>query len=165
MIFAEWKPIDEIVEIDRLNMADFIEASGGKFDPERRRRTVKKEIEKGAIFILVNRANKLADYVEYWMERDETLNVASIQISSRFRNGSVLRELLSQAYDNLRKNPPSEAITSVHLNNRLSQKLNNKLGFKKIKEKEDRVYFKADGIEFLNNLARFADKQRKVNDE
>jgi hypothetical protein len=153
-------PIEEIAEIDRLNMTDFIEALGGSFDPDRRREKVKEEIEKGAIFILVNSANHLVGYIEYWIEKNRTLNVASIQVIPKFRNGTVLRKLLSQAYYMIEKDPPSEAITSVQINNRLSEKLNHKLGFKKIKEEGDRIIFKASGVELLNSLAYFANKGR-----
>ena len=114
-------PIDEIIEIDRLNMAGFIEALGGKFDTQRRRRALNEEIKKGAIFVLVNRADRLAGYIEYWIEKDKTLYVASIQISPKFRNGAVLRNLLSQAYNKLRKDIPFEASTSVHTNNRFCE--------------------------------------------
>ena len=153
-------PIEEIAEIDRLNMTDFIEALGGKFDAERRREKVKEEIEKGAIFILVNSANHLVGYIEYWIEENRILKVASIQVIPKFRNGTVLRKLLSQAYCKIEKDPPLEVITSVHINNKLSKKLNHKLGFKKIKQQGDRIIFKASGVELLNRLVYFADKKK-----
>ena len=110
------------------------------------------------IFVLVNRADRLAGYIEYWIEKDKTLYVASIQISPKFRNGAVLRNLLSQAYNKLRKDIPFEASTSVHSNNLLSKKLNEYLGFEEIRAEDDRVYLTVGGVELLKNLARFANK-------
>ena len=65
---------------------------------------------------------------------------------------------MSQAYCKIEKDLPLEVITSVHINNKLSKKLNHKLGFKKIEEQGDRITFKASGVELLNRLAYFANK-------
>ncbi len=147
-------PINQIVEIDRQNMAGFIEAQGGRFDSQRRLQSLKDEIKKGAVFIFARRANNLVGYIEYWLE-DNILKIASIQIIPAFRNGTILRELLSKAYINMKENKPSIIISSAHVNNVLSIKLNTKLGLEKIREEKDRLYFQANGPEFLKRLADF----------
>jgi len=90
--------IDQLVELDRLNMAPVIEQAGGKFDPEFRRKRILVELQNGAAFITVERSGKTVAYVECMPQSDDDWKVMSIQVHPEHRSGVLLRDLLRQAY-------------------------------------------------------------------
>jgi L-amino acid N-acyltransferase YncA len=147
--------VDELVELDRLNMSSVIEAAGGKFDPEFRRRKILLEEERGAVFITIRRSGTTVAYLEYMPEPENTWKIASIQIHPSHQNGFVLRDLLAEASRDLRSRTPSSIRSSVHFTNQASLRLHRKLGFVKTSETEDRILFRIDGTALSERLARF----------
>ncbi len=148
--------LNEIIDLDRLNMAPVIEASGGTFDPERRRGGLTREIEGGAVFVVVRRDGELLGYLEYESEPGHIWHILSIQIHPGHQRGLVLRGLLSQFHDHLADNPPTALRTSVHLNNDASIQLHRGLGFVESAREQDRVLFRAQGGELCKRLRRFS---------
>ncbi|MDP6543523.1 MAG: GNAT family N-acetyltransferase [Phycisphaerae bacterium] len=151
--------IDELVELDRLNMTPFIEQAGGTFDPELRREKLLLEMEKGSIVFSVQRSGKTIAYFEYRPEPNDVWNIMSIQIHPSYRNGFVLRDLLSEARERLQTHAPSAIRSSVHFTNQASLRLHRKLGFVKIEQKEDRILFVTDGKTLSERLARFKKRE------
>jgi hypothetical protein len=55
----------QIIEIDQLNMSKFFSDSGKFFDVELRKTGIEKEVDKGAVFLLVKENQRVIGYVEY----------------------------------------------------------------------------------------------------
>ncbi len=72
--------IDELVELDRLNMAPVIEQAGGKFNSEVRRRNLLLEMEKGAVFFSIQRSGKTIAYFQYMPEPNDSTNEVSLRL-------------------------------------------------------------------------------------
>ncbi|PIE63646.1 MAG: hypothetical protein CSA26_11975 [Desulfobacterales bacterium] len=151
--------IDELVALDRLNMAPVIEQAGGTFDPEVRRRNLLLEMEKGAVFFSIQRSGKTIAYLQYMPEPNDRWNIMSIQIHPAYQKGFVLRELLSEARRRLQTDAPSVIRSSVHFTNQASLRLHRKLGFMKVEEDADRVLFVIDGKTLCERLARFKKRE------
>ncbi len=147
--------IDELVELDRLNMAPVIEQFGGKFDPELRRRNLLLEMEKGAVLFSIQRSGKTIAYFQYMPEPNDSWNIMSIQIHPAYQEGLVLRDLLSEARQRLQFDAPSTIRSSVHFTNQASLRLHRKLGFMKIEKEAGRILFVIDGKTLCERLARF----------
>ncbi|MEJ2705752.1 MAG: GNAT family N-acetyltransferase [Sedimentisphaerales bacterium] len=147
--------VDAIVEIDRLNMAHIFTASGGKFDPQFRRDRILIELEEGATFLCIHKLGQLVAYLEIMNEPGELCYVMSIQIHPSNQHGSILRSLLSAAYEQLEVGTPKEIKTSVHFNNFRSVNLHRKLGFKETRREGDRILFRIEGKHLLQRLARY----------
>ncbi len=150
--------IDELVELDRLNMAGVIEQTGGKFDREFRRRKILLEMERGAVFFSIQRSGNTVAYLEYMPEDDDSWRILSIQVHPAYQNGFVLRDILSEARRRLPVHAPASIRSSVHFTNQASLRLYHKLGFVKIAEKEDRILFTIDGKALRQRLARFQER-------
>ena len=155
--------IDELLELDRLNMASIIEQAGGKFDPEFRRRKILEEMERGAVFISIQRTGNTIAYLEYMPEPNEPWHIMSIQVHPSHQNGFVLRDLFSEAGRRMRARPPSSIRSSVHFSNQASLNLHRKLGFMKIGEKAERILFSVDGPTLAQRLDRFTRRMTGAN--
>ena len=151
--------IDEIVELDRLNMAPIIERAGGIFDPAFRRTKIIAEAATGAVFFFVRRAGQTIAYLEYMPQPDDIWHIMSIQIHPAHQNGFVLRDLLSEAGRCLLAYAPSAIKSSVHFTNQASLRLHSKLGFVKSEEKADRILFTIAGKTLSEKLARFRKRE------
>jgi ribosomal protein S18 acetylase RimI-like enzyme len=137
-------------------MFGFFEKLGLKYEDQRRREGLIAEIQKGASFIFLNQGNRLIGYFEYFYENDHLINIASIQIHPEYRNGGILRKLLSKVYAHFKDKPSLTVKTSVHKSNPLSIKLNEKLGFIKTNETKERIEFREKCERLLNTLSRYA---------
>jgi len=147
--------IDSIIELDSLNMAKFFGHSGIPFDPAIRKEGLLKEIEKGARFVVIERDGRLAAYIEYIPEPPSSARIASIQTHPDYRGCFLLRKLLAAAHIQFAQRVPSEVVSSAHRTNALSIKLHQRLGFVQVAVSNDRISFKANGVELMSRLARF----------
>jgi L-amino acid N-acyltransferase YncA len=147
--------LDDLVELDRLNMAPVIERAGGKFDPAFRRKKLLAEQEQGAEFLCVERQGRIVAYLECIRESDGTYNVLSIQIHPSHQTGFVLRELLGMASDRLTALAAGNIHSSVHMTNRASLELHRKLGFEECSRTQDRILFQVDAAGLRDRLRRF----------
>ncbi len=148
--------LNEIIELDRLNMAPVIEASGGTFDPERRRAGLAIEIERGCTFVTSHRHGDMLGYLQYELEPGDVWHILSIQIHPTHQRGLVLRGLLSQIYSHLVEDQPAAVRTSVHLTNPASIQLHRSLGFSESRREQDRIQFRAEGSDLCERLKRFS---------
>jgi len=151
--------INELVELDRLNMAPIIEQADGRFDPEFRRSKMLLEQEKGAEFIVIGRGGVIVAYLEYLQEFDGILSVLPIQIHPSHQNGFVLRDLLGEAGRRLPARVPVDIRSSVHATNRTSLSLHVRLGFVETGKSADRILFRTDSARLSDRLNRFHRKK------
>lgn len=150
--------LNEIIELDRLNMAPVIEASGGTFDPDRRRAGLAMEIKRGCTFVTSQGDGAMLGYLQYELEPGDVWHILSIQIHPTHQRGLVLRGLLSQVYNRLAEHPPVALRTSVHLTNAASIQLHHSLGFTESGREQDRILFRVEGADLCKRLKRFSDR-------
>ena len=148
--------IENIIELDRLNMTKFFKDSTIQFDPCIRRKGLLKEIEEGASFIMIERNCRLVAYIEYVPVSDGNVYVASIQIHPEYTHRFILRRMLSNVYHKLKNNFPFAIRSSAHLNNKLSLKLHDKLGFEIVDKDNERIYFTTSGQELVERLSGYS---------
>jgi ribosomal protein S18 acetylase RimI-like enzyme len=153
--------VDALVELDRLNMSPLIEAGGGHFDPAFRRKKLLQEIEGGAAVRILRRERKVVAYLEYKPEEDGRWRILSIQVHPDHRGGGLLRELLGLAAKAARKGGPGRVVTSVHVGNKPSISLHERLGFRRIGGDGDRLVFEVAGDTLRRHLTRFERTPRR----
>lgn len=155
--------LDDLVELDRLNMAPVIERGGGNFNPAFRRKKLLLEQERGAEFVCVEKEGHLIAYLEYLREAEGVYNVLSIQIHPTCQTGFVLRDLLGKACERLAALASGGILSSVHVTNRASLVLHRKLGFEENGRTADRIFFRGDVSRLCERLRRFQERKTTAN--
>ncbi|TYP57672.1 GNAT family N-acetyltransferase [Thermosediminibacter litoriperuensis] len=150
--------LEKIVELDRINMSPILKELGIEFDPERRKKDLEREIEKGARFVLVWRGDILAAYLEYMPVSDDCWNVMSIQIHPAYKRSSILRDIFRQAYREILSNRPKKVFSSAHKNNKSSVLLHRRLGFGVISDENERYRYEISGDELLGFFSRIFER-------
>ncbi len=120
--------IDQILRLDRINMAPILRASGMEF-PESRRLEVLKDPE---LTVVAARAgNRLAAYVEFAPDGKPPggIYISSLQVDARYRRGIALASVLSRMGELLKDRPPSQLRLDVQRTNTVAQSLFARLGF------------------------------------
>ncbi|MBY0400724.1 GNAT family N-acetyltransferase [Myxococcota bacterium] len=120
--------IDQILRLDRANMAPILRASGMEF-PEARRLAVLTNPE---LTIVAARAgSNLAAYVEFSPDSKvpEGIYVSSLQVDADYRGGIALALVLARAGLVLRRNSPCHLRLDVQRSNVEAQSLFKRLGF------------------------------------
>ena len=117
----------QVLELDKLNMSQFLTASGKVFDIELRKSCIKEELENGAVFLIVKEKNKVIGYVEYHEKENQKLTIKSIQIHPSKMNGFTLRKLIQIIYPKFKNSFEKHTIISaVHATNKPSIALHEK---------------------------------------
>ena len=147
--------IQEIIELDRINMQPVLDKFSIKFDCKMREEGIKKELNTGAKFLILRKEGKIIAYLEYLFENEEVCKIPSIQTYPENQDGFTLVRLLVIAYTELKKNCPKWISSSVHKSNQSSIKLHEKLGFVNVDETNERIEFKINGEQLLNNIQRY----------
>lgn len=148
--------IEQILSLDQLNMTPILEKSGIQFDPNRRRAGLLANISRGAVFGVVEREGRIVAYVECSPEADRSIRINSIQVHPDYQRRYILRELLIQLHLNLRSSCFTVVKTDVHNFNGASLALHEKLGFKSVEQKADRISFEIQCSDLLSRLSQFA---------
>jgi ribosomal protein S18 acetylase RimI-like enzyme len=119
---------EQIIEFDRINMKPILEAAGIEFPEERRREA----FTGNSTFIIAFDHQRIAGYIEYrrsWNDADY-IYISSIQIDKKYRNTSLIIELL----DNFRSLVSAEEFagfeTNVQKVNARAVKMYQKIGFR-----------------------------------
>ena len=146
---------EQIIELDRLNMAPVLEKVGGVFDSEKRRTGISDEICKGAVFITIERANRVAAYLEYSPESNGDIYVKSLQIHPDYQGRAMIRQLLRRVYFQMNGLALAKIKSSVHRANVASLALHRKLGFKAVELNEEKIWFEIDGADLVQRLQKF----------
>jgi len=150
------KRIDQLVKLDKLNMEPILKSLFASFNPRQRMKKIKEEIKDGAGFIFFESDSIIVAYIEYMPLDKNCYGILSIQIHPEYRNGSVLRQLFRKAYHEMKSLRDVSFVSSVHINDSLSLKLHEKLGFKKVLESDGRVDFEVHGDVLVENLKKYS---------
>jgi hypothetical protein len=152
---------EEIVEIDRLNMASQFVSENGLFDPAIRFEGLRRELANGANILQVRRNNKLVAYLEFIPPVDGKFYVPSLQIHPDHIGSSVLRSLLELAAESIKCWPASMLRTRVHARNYKSVRLHQKLGFIQLPSVDGRLHFEVSSEALYDALKAFR-RHRKL---
>lgn len=152
---------EEIVELDRLNMASHFVSENGLFDPVIRFEGLRRELANGANILQVRRNNKLLAYLEYIPPVDGKFYVPSLQIHPNYIGSLVLRSLLEQATECIKCWPASMLRTRVHARNYKSVRLHEKLGFIQLPSVDGRLHFEVSSEALYDALKAFR-RHRKL---
>ena len=144
--------IDDIVLLDEVNMGPIIEASGGVFLHELRKKKLEEEIADGSTIITEYDSGNLAGYVQYNEKKSGAYYVSSIQVHPRKRDGVTLRKLLKKSASDLIVKCCKTIESSVHKNNEQSIRLHERLGFEATMETGDRIVFSLSGTQLKMKL-------------
>ena len=120
--------IEQILRLDRVNMAPVLLASNMEFPESRRLATL---TNPEATFIVALAGSNLAAYVEFApdMKVPDGIYVSSLQVDARYRQGIAFASVLAQMGLTLRRNPPSHLRLDVQRANIGAQSLFKRLGF------------------------------------
>ena len=139
--------VSDIVELDRINMSDIIEKSGGTYSPEKRSNALKQETRDGSKVITKYIGPKLAGYLQYSVDEFGSCYVVSLQVHPDHRNGSVLIWLIRNFKSCIPAQHIKELRSSVHINNTVSVSLHKRLGFSLRNTENNRYkFFLATGL-------------------
>ncbi len=119
---------EEILSLDKMNMAPLFAGLGQEMPIEKRRRSFKYP---GTIVFARDDPGNLAGYLEYgqgWENPDETY-ISSIQIAAGHRRGPLLLKLLRCAIRGCKLSDGQMMKTHVQVNNPNAIRLLEKLGF------------------------------------
>ncbi|MGC1175115.1 N-acetyltransferase family protein [Polaromonas sp.] len=150
MTFSELE--EEIVELDRLNMAANFVAANSVFEPSIRLERLRREIANGAKLLGVRRDARLVAYLEYVPPVDGRFYVPSLQIHPQYKGTSILRPLLAQAAACIKTWPTATLRTRVHASNEKSIRLHQKLGFSRVPSLDGRVHFEVSSAALYETL-------------
>lgn len=142
--------IQQIVEIDRLNMAAVIHQLGMDFILEKRRDGILSEIAKGVKFITIKRDDKTQAYLSYKVT-DDSLRIMSIQIAPDISR-SVLRALIKASLHKAAQEKYSGINSKVFSNHKASIAFHYKLGFELKEERQDVCYFIIEKQSLISRL-------------
>jgi ribosomal protein S18 acetylase RimI-like enzyme len=119
--------IEQIIELDRANMALILAAAGIEFPEERRR----KGFEKNPTFIVAETARKIVGYLEYTRSSTDKdrIYISSIQIAEKFRRSKLILRLIDKFIEIIEREDFKEFETNVQKNNPAAVKLYKKIGF------------------------------------
>jgi hypothetical protein len=146
---------EDIVELDRLNMASYFAAENRLFDPAIRFDGLRREFADGAKILQVRRHAKLVAYLEYIPPLDGKFYVPSLQIHPDYLGSSVLRSILIQAAECINSWPAATLRTRVHDQNLKSVRLHQKLGFHRIPSDDKRLHFEISSEVLKDSLKVF----------
>lgn len=152
---------EELLELDRNNMATQFLASGGEFDGTIRRHSLHQEWSDGAEFFLHRREDMLAGYLEVMPVSPGRLTVRSLQINRNFSGAVTLRALLGAALSALDIATVHVVTSSAHSSNTPSRKLHHGLGFEVVgvdnsRHGGARILFQASAEDLRHRLSSLA---------
>ena len=133
--------IDQIVELDRENMSAILAESGDPYLPDRRRTALVEEIARGSRVITQYNDSELVGYLQFSTKDEDEIYVASLQVKRSYRDGVVLRKLLRDFTSEISSQRPVTLTSSVHINNDMSLRLHERLGFEVARRVEQRYKF------------------------
>jgi hypothetical protein len=142
--------INEIVDIDKNLMGNGIL----KFDPERRRNGLRRELKDGAKIIQHRSNGELKGYIEFLPLDGNRIYIVSFQNSGSF----IPRNFICEVFGYLSSKTELVLNSSVHKNNLKSIKFHKKIGFVE-SESDTRVYFE---VRIENLLAKIKGLTRPV---
>jgi L-amino acid N-acyltransferase YncA len=149
----------QIIEIDQLNMSKFFSDSGKVFDVELRKTGIEKEVDKGAVFLLVKENQRVIGYVEYLERKKKKVTIKSVQIHPSKSNGFTLRKFIKGIYPKFKGSyEEHQIISAAHRNNRKSISLHERFGFVVLEIENDMLTYGCKGIEFIKKLEKFITK-------
>lgn len=146
----------QIIQIDQFNMSKFFSDTGKNFDVELRKSGIESELEKGAVFILVQEEEQIIGYIEYLERANKRVTIKSVQIHPSKKHKFVLRKFINGIYSHFKGSYEDyDIISAAHRINDKSILLHKKLGFAEHETGKDIITYQCKGSEFISKLEKY----------
>lgn len=153
--------VAELVELERVSMAALRAATGTAFDAAALTQSYHRQIRDGAEFVTVRRDDRLVACIGFMTAAvHQECVVTTLQTDPAYRQGSVLRDLLSQVSHRLQGIDPAVLragwlVGTVHPLNEASIQLHRKLGYKE-ERRNGLIIYRIRASDLAERLQRYA---------